>query len=101
MGVAFDIQADSRFKGSLEALDEGQSDAVLLILSGIQAAGLPWAAFEQIYGWERLVLEGQDTYPGALELYSFFLQLPSGDHIEIIGHKYNDLLVVCSVARIA
>ncbi len=100
MGVAFDILADARFKDSLEALDDGQSDAVLFILSGIQAASLPWAEFVQIYGWERLVLEGQDTYPGALELYSFYLHLPSGDFVEVIGHKYNDLLVVCSVARI-
>lgn len=101
MGVAFDLNSDPRFEDSLEAFDKERSDGIVLTLMGIQFTGLDWAAFEHQYGWERLVIEGQDTYPGAMELYGFVIQLPSGEHIEVVAHKYDDLLVVCSVARTA
>lgn len=101
MAVSFDVHSDSRFGDSLQDLTTEQAEAVLFIIYGIQTAGLPWVVFERTYGWEALGLAGSDTYPGGIELYSFIIQLPSGVDMQIFGHKYDDLLVVCSLARMA
>lgn len=99
MTVEFNVDDDQRFKDSLEALDESEADAVLDTLEMLGNAGLSWNVFAAQAQWAPLPIHGQDTYPGANEMHSFFINLPNGPLMEIAGYTYDQTVVVCAVAR--
>lgn len=101
MGVEFDLDSDGRFRTSLQDLDKDTAAHVVKWLAQIQMDKLSWEDFVSLYRWERLVLEGSDTYPGANEFHTFFIKGQKDEQvIEVIGYTFNSQLVVSAVARI-
>ena len=96
--VEFNIEEDGRFLTSLEDLGlDGEID-VLKALEDIASANLAWKDFVEMYGWVQVVWQGDNTYPGAMELYTFAVEGPSGTIYQIAGSCVNEKIVVCSVA---
>jgi hypothetical protein len=98
--VDFDVETDRRFSASLQLLGvQGEVD-VLAAIDDLLAQQLTWENFVEQHGWEPLQLHGQDTYPGAVDLFSFVLQGPSGQYYEIFASTVNHTVVVCAIARL-
>ena len=91
--------ADPRFQDSLEAFFPQQAKDIVWTLQTIQTAALTWPQFVEQYGWKAHNLAGPDTYPGAHELHSFYFGLPTGEPIEVVAYRVDDVLVVTVVAR--
>lgn len=100
MGVEFNVDADARFMDSLESFfTPSSSRSILLTLADIALANVSWPDFVTNYGWQPLNLAGQDCFVGGFELFAFRLAVQDEGDVEIIAHKHDDLLVVCTVAR--
>ena len=101
MPVAFNLEDDFRFKDSLDSLDRAVARNTILTLLEIQEAEISWAEFVDHYQWRELPISGADTYPGANQLCSFQIVVDeTGTQVEIIGFSYENLVVICSIARI-
>lgn len=100
MPVEFNLIEDLRFRDSLQDLPYPQAVELLDVLRQIQDADVAWDKFAKTYNWTRLPIDGPDTYPGANELHSFVVQLADTTHIQVIGYRCDDILVVCVLARL-
>lgn len=77
---------------------DGELD-VLIAIDDILARQLSWEEFVRLHGWEPVQLFGQDTYPGAIELFVFTIIGPTGQHYQVIASHVQNRVVVCAVAR--
>ena len=97
--VEFDIASDGRFEASLQLLGiEGRLD-VLEAIAAILDQDLAWDEFVAEHGWEPLILHGADTYPGAMDLFSFVLRGQAGQYYQVIATTIDQAVVICAVAR--
>jgi hypothetical protein len=96
--VKFNVEAEPGFLSSLDYLGEVAEDDVFDALASIEAQHVTWADFVEIYGWTRVELTGQDTYPGADPLYWFAVVGNSGAEYQIAAKGPYGAIVVCSVA---
>lgn len=97
--VEFDLESDFRFKASLESLGvDGELD-VLIAIDEILEKRLGWDDFVRLHGWDRVPLFGQETYPGAIELFIFAIVGESGQYYQVVATTVNNTVVICAVAR--
>jgi hypothetical protein len=99
MTVRFNVDTDLRFRDSLESLPKSDAIAVLSTLEDLAKANVPWTTFVETSGWEALPIAAPDTYPGANLLHSFFIELAGNKLIEIVGYTYDEIVVICAIAR--
>lgn len=97
--VNFDFETDLRFFASLADLGPHASVDIFDALQSISSRRYSWAEFVQQFGWEPLDLTNVDTFPGSNELHRFHIGSPSNQLYEIVGYTYENVVVVCAVAR--
>jgi len=97
--IKFDFNADLRFRDSLASLGAQESIDIIDSLATISAQQYSWDEFAYFYGWEPLTLPGIDIFPGANELHQFQIQGASSQRYQIIGYTYENVVIVCAIAR--
>lgn len=98
--VEFNVEEETGFIASLEYLGGAAFDDVFGALQDIVDRKLEFAVFKDEYGWVRVDLIGQDTYPGADPLHWFVVIGASGVSYQIAAKGPYEAIVVCSVASV-
>jgi hypothetical protein len=99
--VKFDIESDIRFRDSLTDLDASASVEIIEGLRDIDQQNYSWQDFVDTFGWHAMGWTGENTYPGANETHYFFLWGHSGQLYELFGYTYDQIIVICALARLA
>lgn len=97
--VEFDLASDGRFEASLQALGAGGELDVLIAIEEILDQHISWDDFVAQHGWNPVTLYGEDTYPGAIELFTFALQGQSGQYYQVVASTIKQTVVICAVVR--
>jgi len=84
---------------SLQDLGTAAQVGVLRALDQIAEQHYSWLQFTTEFGWRPLDLSGPDTFPGANELHEFIVQTASKQLYKVIGYSYDNVIVVCAIAR--
>lgn len=98
--VKFNVEEETGFLSSLSYLGEVAEDEVFDALESIESKNLSWGDFIAIYGWVRVELTGEDTYPGTDPLHWFAVVGASGAEYQIAAKGPYGALVICSVASL-
>lgn len=97
--VKFDTLSDARFLSSLQDLGLTANIEVLRTLDEIAQRSFTWSQFVDAFGWQPLNLQGQDTFPGAMQLHEFAITTVSNHLYRIVGYTQENIVVVCAIAR--
>jgi hypothetical protein len=97
--VKFDFESDRRFRDSLADLGSVASIEVFEGLRKITSQQYSWEEFINQFGWEPIALTGSDTFPGGNELHQFIFQAPSAQLYKVFGYTYENVVIICAVAR--
>ncbi|HEX5342927.1 MAG TPA: hypothetical protein VFX55_10560 [Duganella sp.] len=97
--IKFDFDTDLRFRDSLNGLGAQASVDIFDSLATISAQQYSWDEFAYRHGWEPLALPAIDIFPGANELHQFQIQAASAQQYQIIGYTYENVVIICAIAR--
>jgi hypothetical protein len=97
--VDFDLTSDGRFGASLHALSTDEQVDVLMAIDKVIAQHLAWDDFVAEHAWEPVIIHGEDTYPGAIELFTFALQGQTGQYYQLVASTINQTIVICTIVR--
>lgn len=95
--VKFNVEEEAGFLSSLVHHGPTVPDDVLQALQQIVDRKMTFDDFKREFGWVRIVLTGDNTYPGADPLHYFVVEGASGAIYQIAAKGPYGAIIVCSV----